>query len=51
MSDWPWVVASYALTWVVLGVYALRIRGQLTRARVELESKSKQGGGPMEAQS
>lgn len=37
MSDWPWVAASYALTWIVLGVYALLIHRRLARARNEFE--------------
>jgi hypothetical protein len=51
MSDWPWVIASYALTWGVLATYALRIRGQLARGKAELESKSQYGGSPMEVES
>jgi hypothetical protein len=51
MSDWPWVVASYALTWVVLAIYAFRIRSQLAGAKAELESKSLNSGSPMEVES
>jgi len=40
MSDWPWVIASYALTWTVLGVYAISIHRRLARARVEFEAES-----------
>jgi len=39
MSDWPWVVASYALTWIVLGIYALQIQRRLARARHEFETE------------
>ncbi|GEM_PF-557939 len=39
MSDWPWVIASYALTWIVLGVYALQIHRRLARARAEYETE------------
>jgi uncharacterized membrane protein (DUF485 family) len=51
MSDWPWVIASYALTWVVLGVYALRIRGQLAEATAELQAESQHSSSPMEGES
>jgi hypothetical protein len=42
MSDWPWVVASYTLTWLVLGVYALRtLRGlEDARRRLEVEARA-----------
>ena len=39
MSDWPWVLASFALTWVVLAVYAIRINRRLALARDELEAE------------
>jgi CcmD family protein len=35
MSDWPWVIAAYSLTWVLLGIYTLRIGRRLARARAE----------------
>ncbi len=39
MSDWPWVIASYALTWIVLGGYALMILGKLDKAKAELDAE------------
>lgn len=51
MSDWPWVSASYALTWVVLGVYALRIQRRLVRARTGLEGEADRTGSSMEVES
>lgn len=51
MSDWPWVVAAYALTWVALAIYALRIRGQLARANSELHDESRYSRGPTEMES
>lgn len=39
MSDWPWVVAAYALTWIVLGGYAWRVLRLLHGARQEFESE------------
>jgi CcmD family protein len=41
LSDWPWVLASFTLTWVVLAVYAVRINRRLARARDELETERK----------
>jgi hypothetical protein len=39
LADWPWVIWSYALTWVVLGTYALLVNRWLTRARAELNEE------------
>ncbi len=39
MSDWPWVLASFALTWVVLAVYAVRVNRRLARARKDLTAE------------
>jgi CcmD family protein len=49
MSDWPWVIASYGLTWLVLGAYALGIRRRLQRAQEEFERESSHVGSSMEA--
>lgn len=48
MSDWPWVIIAYTLTWLVLGVYALRLRRRLDRARTDLEEETQQTGGSPE---
>jgi CcmD family protein len=47
-SDWPWVMAAYALTWFVLGSYALRVRRRLTRARAERDAESQRAESAME---
>lgn len=44
MADWSWVVAAYALTWTVLGVFAVRTLRGLARARARLEAI--EGRGP-----
>lgn len=36
MSEWGYVGVSYALTWIVLGGYALHLRNRMRRARQEL---------------
>jgi CcmD family protein len=51
MSDWPWVIASYALTWTVLGVYALWTVRNLRQARSELEAETRRAGGSPEIES
>lgn len=48
MSDWPWVVASYALTWLVLGSYAVMIHRRGARARIELETAMERTDSPTE---
>jgi CcmD family protein len=50
MSDWPWVIASYALTWTVLGIYALWTVRNLRQARSELEAETRRAGGPPEVE-
>lgn len=44
MPEWPWVVASYGLTWLVLGAYTLMVRRRLRRARTELEGAAVRRG-------
>lgn len=50
MSDWPWVIASYALTWIVLGVYALSTRRGLVRARAELDVEKRRANSSVEVE-
>ncbi|HEX7090023.1 MAG TPA: CcmD family protein [Longimicrobiales bacterium] len=38
MSEWGYVIAAYALTWVVVGGYVLYLRGRTARAREELDA-------------
>ena len=33
MSEWNWVIAAYAVTWTVIGSYALYLVGVVRRAR------------------
>jgi CcmD family protein len=50
MSEWSWVIASYALTWVVLGVYVVIIHGRLSRTRAELRHETDRADEPEEMQ-
>lgn len=50
MSDWPWVVASYALTWTVLAGYAVWIHFGLDAARRRLETETRNAPGGLEAE-
>jgi hypothetical protein len=50
MSDWPWVVACYGLTWLVLGSYAVMIHRRGARARTELETAMERTDSSMEMQ-
>lgn len=48
-SDWPWVVASYLLTWVGLAAYAFHILRRLARARLRVaqaEAPQEERGDP-----
>jgi hypothetical protein len=38
MSNWSFVAASYALTWVVFAGYAVFVARQVSRARAAYES-------------
>lgn len=33
MSEWPYVIAAYSTTWLVLGVFALSLVARAARAR------------------
>jgi len=48
VSDWPWVIASYGLTWFVLGFYALWILRRLQAAGAELEMESHRSNNSLE---
>jgi hypothetical protein len=49
MSDWPWVIASYGLTWIVLGGYGLELHRRGVRAAMELAASTR-GSDPSEPQ-
>lgn len=51
MSDWPWVIASYALTWLVLAAYVVLVHRRLARARSELEVEREKANDFMERES
>ena len=36
MSEWSYIIAAYALTWLGLGAYAARLSARLRRAAAEL---------------
>jgi CcmD family protein len=38
MSEWNYVIAAYALTWVVLVGYAILVNGRLLRAERALRA-------------
>jgi CcmD family protein len=42
MSEWGYVIAAYALTWVVVAGYVLYLRGRTARARKELDTAAAQ---------
>lgn len=43
MSEWSYVIAAFALTWGVLGGYALLVGARAGRARLALESAEVEG--------
>jgi len=42
MSEWGFVIAAYAVTWVAIVGYVLYLRGRTARARRELEAAARE---------
>lgn len=42
MSEWEFVIAAYAVTWVTIVGYVLYLRGRTARARRELEAAARE---------
>ncbi len=42
MSEWGFVIAAYAVTWVAIAGYVLYLRGRAARARRELEAAARE---------
>ena len=45
-NEWPYVIAAYAVTWVVLAGYALYLRATVRRAARMRETVGSPQGGP-----
>ena len=43
MSEWSYVIGAYALTWVAIAGYALRLAYRLRRAAEEVAEAERQG--------
>ena len=39
MSEWPYVIAAYGLTWIVLGGYSVYLHVRAARARRALDEE------------
>jgi CcmD family protein len=46
MSEWGFVIAAYALTWVAVVGYVVYLRVRTARARTELDTIAARGAEP-----
>ncbi|HEY8470956.1 MAG TPA: CcmD family protein [Longimicrobiales bacterium] len=46
MSEWGYVIAAYALTWVAVGGYVVYLRVRTARARTALDTAPAQEAEP-----